>query len=149
VLLSVVFDRDDGVCWLCGGTPLLDPPAGAVTFGVTGVPRPVPHPELATLDHVVMLSEGGEHSYANVRLAHLVCNSWPLRETREFYLRRLQTGRRVWEDNAARRLHAVTQHGQARTPGMLPIALDPNGNRLGGSAQVRATVGGRRRPATD
>jgi 5-methylcytosine-specific restriction endonuclease McrA len=69
VLLSAVFDRDDGACWLCGGVALLDPPKSAITYGVTGAPKPIPHPELATFDHVVPLSAGGEHSYAHIRLA--------------------------------------------------------------------------------
>jgi hypothetical protein len=111
VLLSVVFARDRGVCWLCGGTALLDPPAGAITHGVTGIPRPVPHPELATLDHVLPLSELGEHSYANVRLAHLVCNAVPARQTPEFYRRKMRMVRESWQANAAR---------QAATPASPP-----------------------------
>jgi hypothetical protein len=33
-----------------------------------------PHPRSASLDHVEPLSLGGEHSYANTRIAHLFCN---------------------------------------------------------------------------
>jgi 5-methylcytosine-specific restriction endonuclease McrA len=33
-----------------------------------------PHPESASLDHIVPLSLGGEHRWYNVRLAHLGCN---------------------------------------------------------------------------
>lgn len=33
-----------------------------------------PHPQSASLDHVVPLAEGGEHTRANVRAAHLYCN---------------------------------------------------------------------------
>ena len=40
VLLTVVFDRDGGQCWLCGEPALLDPPTGAMTLGVTGVLHP-------------------------------------------------------------------------------------------------------------
>lgn len=40
------------------------------------VPRkPFPHPLSATLDHLIPLSEGGPHTRANVRLAHLRCNT--------------------------------------------------------------------------
>lgn len=35
----------------------------------------VPHPLAATLDHIVPLAGGGEHSYANVQAAHFRCNS--------------------------------------------------------------------------
>jgi hypothetical protein len=48
----VVFERDKGVCGICGD------PVG----------------EAYDVDHVVPLAEGGEHSYRNVRLAHPSCN---------------------------------------------------------------------------
>ena len=35
---------------------------------------PYPAPRSKSLDHVVPLSEGGRHTYANCRLAHLECN---------------------------------------------------------------------------
>lgn len=35
----------------------------------------VPHPMAATLDHIVPVSLGGDHSEANLQLAHLACNS--------------------------------------------------------------------------
>lgn len=34
-----------------------------------------PHPLSASLDHVIPVSQGGPHTRANVRLAHLICNS--------------------------------------------------------------------------
>lgn len=49
----VVLERDDGVCGICGGD--VDP----FDFQV---------------DHVIPLSRGGEHSYANVQVAHESCN---------------------------------------------------------------------------
>jgi 5-methylcytosine-specific restriction endonuclease McrA len=48
-----VFERDGWVCRLCQ--------------------KPVLRCE-ASLDHIVPISRGGEHSYANVQLAHLECN---------------------------------------------------------------------------
>lgn len=33
-----------------------------------------PHPLSKSLDHIIPISCGGEHSYANTQLAHLVCN---------------------------------------------------------------------------
>jgi 5-methylcytosine-specific restriction endonuclease McrA len=53
VIRAVVFDRDGGLCGLCG--------------------EPV-DPTRYDLDHIVPLKHGGEHSYANVQLAHPVCN---------------------------------------------------------------------------
>lgn len=56
-----VAERDGWTCQLCGGT---------VNPTLT-----VPHPMAATLDHVIPLSMGGEHSEANGQLAHFLCNS--------------------------------------------------------------------------
>lgn len=59
--LQVVWERDGGVCQIC--ETAIDP---EVEW---------PHRQSKTLDHVVPLSRGGEHSYANVQLAHHSCNS--------------------------------------------------------------------------
>lgn len=106
VLLSVVFDRDEGRCWLCGGPTLLEPPKGGLALGHSGVPQPLPHPELATLDHVVPLSERGDHSYANVRLAHYACNAATRRPPADDLRRLISFLRTSWEENSvtARRL---------------------------------------------
>lgn len=56
---AVIAERDGGACYLCG-----EP----VSRGQSGRWD-------ATLDHVTPISKGGEHSYANVRLAHRSCNS--------------------------------------------------------------------------
>jgi 5-methylcytosine-specific restriction endonuclease McrA len=50
---AVVFERDGGVCGICG--VLVDPANWH-------------------LDHVIPLSRGGEHSYANVQVSHPTCN---------------------------------------------------------------------------
>lgn len=55
-----VYERDGWQCGVCGGD--VDP---ALSW---------PDPLSASLDHVVPLSRGGAHNYANVQLAHLVCN---------------------------------------------------------------------------
>lgn len=49
-----VWEREGGRCHICG--------------------ERVPY-EKATLDHLIPLSKGGEHSYLNVRIAHGPCNS--------------------------------------------------------------------------
>lgn len=56
-----VFDRDGWVCHICGGD--IDRAAEW------------PSSECVSLDHVVPLSRGGEHSYANCKTAHWGCNS--------------------------------------------------------------------------
>ena len=49
-----VYARDGGRCHICA--------------------EPVPRDQ-ASLDHLVPISAGGEHSMANVSLAHRACNS--------------------------------------------------------------------------
>lgn len=56
----VVFERDDWTCNICGG-PI---PQDAV----------YPDPLSAQVDHVVPLSQGGDHSYENVAASHMRCN---------------------------------------------------------------------------
>ena len=55
-----VFDRDGWVCGICE----------------TGIPRVTvwPHPQSPSLDHVIAISLGGDHSYSNTQAAHLACN---------------------------------------------------------------------------
>lgn len=55
-----IFDRDGWRCWLCQ----------------EAVEKTLPSrdPAAATLDHVIPISRGGEHTRANVRLAHRICN---------------------------------------------------------------------------
>ena len=55
-----IFDRDGWTCQLCHKK----------------VNRKLkhPHPLSASLDHIIPLSNGGQHSYKNVQLAHLSCN---------------------------------------------------------------------------
>lgn len=57
---QAIWDRDGGICQLCG-----DPIDPAL---------PWPEPMSKTLDHVVPLSTGGTHEPANVQLAHALCN---------------------------------------------------------------------------
>lgn len=54
VLLSVLVERDHDRCGICGKRVL---------------------PAARSVDHILPLSRGGEHSYANTQLAHLRCNN--------------------------------------------------------------------------
>jgi len=55
-----VFERDGWVCGICG--QLMDP---VLKW---------PEPRSASLDHVLPLAAGGEHTRANTQAAHLICN---------------------------------------------------------------------------
>ncbi|HEY3547763.1 MAG TPA: HNH endonuclease, partial [Propionicimonas sp.] len=56
-----VYDRDGWQCWIC---------LGAVDPDLRGRTR-----WAASLDHVLPLSRGGDHTESNLRLAHFGCNS--------------------------------------------------------------------------
>ncbi|WP_414056411.1 HNH endonuclease [Prescottella equi] len=60
VRLSVIAARDRWHCHLCGGKV-----RESLVY---------PHPNSASLDHVIPLSCGGAHDPSNVALAHLACN---------------------------------------------------------------------------
>ena len=55
-----VFNRDKWICQLCG-------------YSVSKL-RDRNLVDIASLDHIIPISKGGEHSYANTQLAHLSCN---------------------------------------------------------------------------
>lgn len=60
VSIEVLAERDGCRCGICGG--------------VVDMNLAYPDPLSRSLDHVVPLSKGGAHSYANTQLAHLRCN---------------------------------------------------------------------------
>lgn len=57
---KVVFMRDGWICQIC--TKRVDK-----RFKY-------PNPKCASLDHIIPLSKGGSHTYANIQLAHFGCN---------------------------------------------------------------------------
>jgi len=61
VKLETLYIRDGGKCQLMCGRKL-------------NLKRTVPHPLSATVDHIIPLSKGGEHSYKNTQLACFMCN---------------------------------------------------------------------------
>lgn len=61
VSINQLYDRDGGRCMLCGRR--------------LNKIRTVPHPLAITVDHIIPLSLGGEHSYKNTQLACFMCNS--------------------------------------------------------------------------
>lgn len=61
ITLRKLYARDEGRCWICG--ELCD---------INAEPNSQVYP---SIDHVLAISQGGEHSWANVRLAHRGCNN--------------------------------------------------------------------------
>ncbi len=63
-----LFLRDGGVCSLCGGR--CDSEDYEMKDGVFIAGNNYP-----SIDHIIPLSKGGEHSWDNVQLAHRICNT--------------------------------------------------------------------------
>ena len=61
VRIDILFERDCERCQICNRK--------------LNLKRKVPHPLAATVDHIIPLSKGGEHSYRNTQLACFRCNS--------------------------------------------------------------------------
>ena len=63
ITLEALYRRDSGVCYLCGEPCDWDDKTDK-TVG----------PTYPSIDHMVPISRGGLHSWANVKLAHFECN---------------------------------------------------------------------------
>lgn len=66
--LDAVYKKYNGICYLCGGQ--CDYQAVKI---VNGIPKALG--DYPSREHVIPLSKGGLHSWENVRLAHIKCNS--------------------------------------------------------------------------
>lgn len=68
IALDDVYKKYNGICYLCGGK--CDYNAVRIVHGVPHALRDYPSRE-----HIIPLSKGGLHTWDNVRLAHVGCNS--------------------------------------------------------------------------
>lgn len=68
ITLERLFDRDGGVCYICGGTCEWTDCEQRESAFIAGNKYP-------SIDHVIPLSCGGAHVWGNVRLAHRICNT--------------------------------------------------------------------------
>ena len=68
ITLKDLFIRDKGVCHICGRRCNWDDCYWENRVFFAGNDYP-------SIDHVVPISKGGEHSWENIKLAHRVCNS--------------------------------------------------------------------------
>lgn len=62
-----LYERDGGVCWICGGMCDMDDKAEKDGTIVCGKNYP-------SIDHIVPVCEGGADAWDNVKLAHRGCN---------------------------------------------------------------------------
>ena len=68
ITLKRLYDRDGGICKLCGR--LCDWDDMTIENGVTIVGNNYP-----SIDHITPISKGGSHTWDNVQLVHKICNS--------------------------------------------------------------------------
>lgn len=66
--LKDLYDRDLGICWLCGSRCDWNDKRIRKRTVICGETYP-------SIDHVLPIAKGGEHIWENVRLAHRGCNS--------------------------------------------------------------------------
>jgi len=69
ISLEILYQRDKGKCWICKRkTDYNDKYIDNKGNQITGINHP-------SIDHVIPLSKGGSHTWDNVRLAHMGCNT--------------------------------------------------------------------------
>lgn len=68
ITLDALYQRDKGICHICGEKCDYNDSAYRGKYFIAGRDYP-------TIDHVIPLVKGGVHSWDNVKLAHLHCNS--------------------------------------------------------------------------
>lgn len=68
ITVKKLFERDNRVCWICGGLCDLDDYILTDKAIVCGDTYP-------SIDHIIPVCEGGEDAWRNVRLAHRKCNT--------------------------------------------------------------------------
>lgn len=70
ITLERLFDREGGQCHICG---LL---CNYEDYKITEEGYFIVGKFYPSIDHVVPLSKGGTHTWNNIKLAHISCNSW-------------------------------------------------------------------------
>lgn len=61
ITLPKLFERDGGICWICG-----EPCDITAHYNANNYP---------SVDHLIPISKGGKDEWANIKLAHRICNS--------------------------------------------------------------------------
>lgn len=68
ITLATLFQRDKGVCYICGCLCDWNDIREDGDYVITG-------PKYPSIDHVIPISRGGKHAWTNIRLACRECNS--------------------------------------------------------------------------
>lgn len=68
ITVKLLYKRDNGKCYLCGGECDFD------DWRIAETGNKYPGDNYPTIDHVIPISRGGFESWENVRLAHWKCN---------------------------------------------------------------------------
>lgn len=68
ISLEVLYKRDKGICYLCGGKCNYDDYVKTETSFTSGKTYP-------SIDHIIPIARNGKHAWDNVKLAHHYCNS--------------------------------------------------------------------------
>lgn len=68
VSLEELYKRDGGICHICGKQCRYEDYTVVNEIFIAGNYYP-------SIDHIIPLAKGGEHSYENVKLAHRICNT--------------------------------------------------------------------------
>lgn len=69
ISLAALYKRDKGICYICGGE------CDYKCFAKTTTGHLIVGAKYPTIDHVIPISKGGEHSWDNIKLAHHQCNT--------------------------------------------------------------------------
>ena len=67
ISLSKLCERDKGICYICGKPVNWDDHYSKNGYFIAGDMYP-------SIEHIIPISKGGEHSWSNVKLAHRRCN---------------------------------------------------------------------------
>ena len=68
ITLAKLYERDKGICYLCGCECDYSDFEAADSIFKVGKTYP-------SIEHIIPISKGGTHSWDNIKLAHISCNS--------------------------------------------------------------------------